>query len=197
LAGGKPSIQLQTEDRSLSAEDAFLNGLRRGEHDAYEELVRRFEGPLYRYFLAAHGDPQQAGEQSADCFGNLVEALPKMTGGPEQLTSFVYAVARNVLRRAWRSPRKLAPINSALQTCDNQPAPDVQLESEEEIARVIGVLQSLDPPTRDVFLLAFVEQMPLAEVAAVVGEPIGTVKSRLHRGRQRLAQLLRPESRIP
>jgi RNA polymerase sigma-70 factor (ECF subfamily) len=197
VAGGKPSIQLQTEDRSLSAEEAFLNRLRRGEHDAYEELVRRFEGPLYRYFLAAHGDPQLAGEQSADCFGNLVESLPKMTGGPDQLTPFVYAVARNVLRRAWRRRRRFAPFDSAMNVVDHQSAPDMQLESKDEGARVICALQLLDPATREIFLLRFVELMSVVDVAATVGEPIGTVKSRLHRGRQRLAQLLRPESRIP
>ena len=84
------------------AEDEFVRLLRKGEAEAYETLVRRFEGPLYRYFFASHGDPQLACEQSADCFGDLVESLPKMLGGAEQLRSFVFAVARNVLRRQWR-----------------------------------------------------------------------------------------------
>jgi RNA polymerase sigma-70 factor (ECF subfamily) len=43
-----------------------------------------------------------------------------------------------------------------------------------------------------VFVLRFIEQLSLAEVASVVGEPLGTVKSRVHRGRQRLESLLRP-----
>ena len=86
----------------MAADDEFVRSLRRGEAEAYEVLVRRFEVPLYRYFLASHGDPQLAGEQSTDCFSDLVESLPKMLGGSEQLRSFVFAVARNVLRRQWR-----------------------------------------------------------------------------------------------
>jgi RNA polymerase sigma-70 factor, ECF subfamily len=174
----------------VTAEDDFLNRLRRGEHDAFEELVRRFEEPIYRYFLASHGNPQLAGEQSADCFGNLVESLPKMTGGPDQLVPFVYAVARNVLRREWRRSRDFAPLVDAATTADDRPAPDAEIESKDESARALEAIQTLDPGAREVFLLRFVEQMSVAEVALAVGEPIGTVKSRLHRGRLRLQEIL-------
>lgn len=177
------------------AKDDFLHRLRRGEHEAFEELVRRFEGPLYRYFLASHGDPQLAGEQSADCFGNLVESLPKMAGGPEQLLPFVYAVARNVLRRRWRSrQRDFVPLEAASATVDNRPSPDAVVETQDESTRAIAALKCLDPATREVFLLRFVEQLSVAEVAHAVGEPVGTVKSRLHRGRLRLQNILQSAS---
>ena len=64
----------------------------------------------------------------------------------------------------------------------------------EESRRLIEAIRSLDEPTRDVFLLRFVELMPVAEIAATVGEPIGTIKSRLSRGRERLAQILHTKS---
>lgn len=179
----------------MTAEDEFVRRLRRGEADAYEALVRRFEAPLYRYFLASHGDPQLAGEQSADCFSDLVESLPKMSGGAEQLRSFVYAVARNVLRRQWRRrARECTPLGSAAGAIDSRPGPEAAMEVVEDSARVIEAIRSLDPSTRDVFLLRFVEQFSVAEVADAVDEPIGTVKSRLHRGRQRLREILQSTS---
>lgn len=61
--------------------------------------------------------------------------------------------------------------------------------------RLMSAIRSLDPQTRDVFLLRFIEQMSVAEVAAAVGEPVGTVKSRLNRGRKRLSEILRPTSK--
>ena len=64
----------------------------------------------------------------------------------------------------------------------------------EEVRRVIEAIRLLDEPTRDVFLLRFVELMPLTEIATTVGEPIGTIKSRLSRGRKRLAQILHTKS---
>jgi RNA polymerase sigma-70 factor, ECF subfamily len=180
----------------VSAEDEFLSSLRRGEPTAYEELVRRFELRLYRYFIVSHGDPQLALEQSADCFGNLVESLPKMSGGPDQLQSFVYAVAGNVLRRHWR--RRGPPcsrLSAAGAIADHRRPPDEELEALEQSARLIAAVHQLDPLTSDAFILRFVEQLSVAEVAEAMGEPIGTVKSRLHRGRQRLAQLLCLEDR--
>ena len=173
-------------------EEEWLAGLRRGDSAAYESLVSRFEGPLYRYFLAAHSDAQLAGEQSADCFVELVRALPKMKGGPDQLRAFVFSVARNVLRRRWRDNRTRAePLQAASDAAHPGPSPDLTAEHREELARVLVALRELDPATREVLVLHCVEQLPLAEVATVTGEPLGTVKSRIHRGRQRLDAVLR------
>jgi RNA polymerase sigma-70 factor (ECF subfamily) len=175
----------------VSEDDQFVAGLKSGAADAYLALVRRFERPLYRYFLASHGDAQLAAEQSADCFGDLVESLPKMTGGSEQLRSFVFAVARNVLRRQWRrQAREPAPALAAPEAIDDWPSPDEVLQAAEARVRLIRAIDALDDMTRDVFLLRFIEQLSVAEVADIVGEPVGTVKSRLHRGRRRLLQIL-------
>ena len=54
-----------------------------------------------------------------------------------------------------------------------------------------GALDELDPKTREVFVLRYFEQLSLAEVAAMVDESLGTVKSRIQSGRQRLEILLR------
>ena len=175
----------------MTAEEEFVRRLKRSEADAYEALIRRFETPLYRYFFASHGDPQLAGEQSADCFSDLVECLPKMTGGAEQLRSFVFAVAKNVLRRQWRRRgRECTQLGSVTEAIDTWPAPGAAMEAAEDSELLIEAIRSLDQRTRDVFLLRFVEQMSVAEVAEAVGEPVGTVKSRLHRGRQRLREIL-------
>jgi RNA polymerase sigma-70 factor (ECF subfamily) len=179
----------------MVVEHKLVQRLKQGDGDAFETLVRRFEGPLYRYFLASHGDAQLAGEQSADCFSDLVQSLPKMSGGEDQLRPFVFAVARNILRRQWRRrARECTSLDPCAGPIDARPAPDAAMELAEDSARAIEAIRSLDQPTRDVFLLRFLEQMSVAEVAKVVGEPIGTVKSRIHRGRQRLKRILQSAS---
>src|SRR5438552_846155 len=114
-----------------------MYSLRKGNTDAYETLVRRYEAPLYRFFLAAHGDPQLASEQSADCFGDLVESIPKMVGGAAQLRSFVFAVAKNVLRGQWRRRTRehTQPLLEA-ELVDDWPAPDAAMQSAEESERI-------------------------------------------------------------
>ena len=102
-----PSHELKSYERNLTTDGEFVRKLKARDPQAYRALVERFEAPLYRYFLASHGDDQLAAEQSADCFGDLVVSLPKMTGESDQLRAFVFAVARNVLRRSWRSQSAL------------------------------------------------------------------------------------------
>ena len=185
----------RTRERNLTTDCQFVRKLKAGDPQAYETLVERFEAPLYRYFLASHGDQQLAAEQSADCFGDLVESLPKMTGELNQLRAFVFAVARNVLRRSWKSrKRDYTPLVELDELADDWPSADDTAEQLEESHRIIEAIQSLDAPTRDVLLLRFVELMPIAEIAATTGEPVGTVKSRLSRGRERLARIIHIKS---
>jgi RNA polymerase sigma-70 factor (ECF subfamily) len=176
----------------MHEDDTWLIGLRKGEPAAYVKLVGRFEGMLYRYFLASHGDPQLAGEQSADCFGELARAFRKMKGGPQQIRPFVFSVARNVLRRRWRRAHtKPEPLEAAAEVADCGASPNAMAEHREELSRFMEALSELDRDSREIFLLRYVEQLSLHEVATIVGKPLGTVKSLVHRGRERLRELLK------
>lgn len=181
----------------MNPNERWLTDLQRGDSAAYEALVSRFEGPLYRYFLASHGDPQLAGEQSADCFAELVRAIPRMTGGSDQLRPFIFAVARNVLRRSWRNNNSSpVPLEFAGDVVCEEPTPDATAEHRDELRRLFDALQQLDPKTREVFVLRYLEEFSLAEIAALVGEPLGTVKSRVHRGRRSLEVIFSKAEKI-
>ena len=118
-----------------------------------------------------------------------------MRGGPAQLRPFVFTVARNVLRRQWRRQvNELASLNWEADAIDNSPSPDEQFVAAEEKIELIEAIRSLDQSTSEVILLRFVEQLSIAEIAEAVGEPIGTVKSRLYRGRRRLQEILQSTS---
>ncbi|MCA9259195.1 MAG: sigma-70 family RNA polymerase sigma factor [Planctomycetales bacterium] len=139
--------------------------MRRGDPASFDELLSRFEGPLYRYFLGSCGDPQMAGEATGDCFSELFRALPKMSAGADRLRPFVFGVARNVARRRRRNQRHDAsPLADANQIVCAAAGPVQIIEAREELARLLGAIDSLDETTRDVLLLRFVEQLPLAEI---------------------------------
>jgi RNA polymerase sigma-70 factor (ECF subfamily) len=116
-----------------------------------------------------------------------------MRGRFEQLRGFVYAVARNVERRRWRQRSNDHPLDAADDCVSPLPRPDETLEQREQLERTLVALRRLDEATREVFVLAFVEQLPLAEVARALDMPLGTVKSRIHRGRQELKAMLHPD----
>lgn len=171
--------------------DTYLAELKRGTPAAVERLVGEYEGPLFRYFLAIHGDAALAGDQSADAFVELVRALPKMRGGSEKLRGFVYAIAKNIERRRWRQrPTGEHTLDAVAATACPHPSPERSAEQNESLQLALKAIQSLDPTTRNIFLLRFVEQLSINEVATTLDLAVGTVKSRIHRGRQELQTLL-------
>lgn len=181
----------------MSDADAYLAALRHADPSAVERLVAEYEGPLFRYFLAVHGDAALAGDQSADCFVELVRALPKMRGGPERLRGFVYAVAKNVERRRWRQRERPESLNAAAELPDDHPCPADSADQQEQLGRALQAIQALAPTTRDIFVLRFVEQLSIDEVAETLDLPAGTVKSRIHRGRKELSEMLAPSNEDP
>lgn len=170
-------------------DDDFLNQLKEGQPAAYELLVDRFEGPLYRFFVCDHRDHHLAAEQTAETFAELVRSLPNMRGTCEQLRAFVFATARHVQGRHWRRPKRMhVPLTAAHGVSDGGPSPPAQAADRERLQRVLDAIGCLDHPLRSVLVLRFVEGLSIDEVAAALDLPPGTVKSHIHRGRQRLRQ---------
>lgn len=174
----------------LPPDDAYLAALQRADPSAVERLVAEYEGPLFRYFLAIHGDAALAGDQSADAFVELVRALPKMRSGPDRLRGFVYAVAKNIERRRWRQPEHPESLDTAKEVSDGRLCPADSADQQEQLGRALQAIQALAPTTRDIFVLRFVEQLSIGEVAETLGLPTGTVKSHIHRGRKELHMML-------
>lgn len=175
-------------------DESFLGRLRQGQAAAYEVLVEHFEGPLYRFFLCAHGDHHMAQEQSAETFAQLVRSLPKMKGNCNQLRAFVFGVARNVQRRHWRRKNdKHLPLTVAPETVDNRPSPVQQASDREQLERALDAIRRLGDPIGNVMVLRFVEHLSLDEIAESLQMPVGTVKSHVHRGRARLKQIFAEE----
>lgn len=178
----------------MEINESVVERLRQGCPAAYEILVRQFEGPLYRYFLCAHGDHHLAQDQSAETFAQLVRAIPTMRGGIEQLRGFVFAVARNVQRRRWR--RKTIDVVSLTDmpdTSDDRATPLAEAIGREELLRTIETIRQLEEPGRSVLVLRFIENLTLDEISHALRMPLGSVKSHIHRGRNRLKEILAEE----
>ncbi|NLS95953.1 MAG: sigma-70 family RNA polymerase sigma factor [Planctomycetaceae bacterium] len=178
----------------MDINDSIVQRLRQGCPAAYETLVRQFEGPLYRFFLCVHGDHHLAQDQSAETFAQLVRAIPNMKGGGQQLRGFVFAVARNVQRRHWRRKTvDLVSLTDAPETCDDRATPLAEAVRREELLRAVETIRQLDEPARSVLVLRFVDGLSMDEISHALRMPIGTVKSHVHRGRNRLKEILAEE----
>ncbi len=175
----------------MEADERFVEQLRRGDSAAYELLVERFEGPLYRFFVCEHRNHHGAEEQTADTFAELVRSLPNMRGGQEQLRAYVFATARHMQQRRWRRRRKESlPLAEAADVLDSGPAPSAVAENREQAEQALRLIDGLAEAERTVVLLRFVEELSIAEIAEALAMPAGTVKSHIHRGREKLKQLI-------
>ena len=147
---------------------------------------------LRRYARALLRSRQDADDLVHEC---LVRALDKLhtrrDGG--DMRAWLFAIMHNVFISQRRQSRRQVAKPA------QEPPADISIEADQETAvlfrDVVREFYRLSEEQRQVMLLVSVEDLSYAEVARVLGVPIGTVMSRLSRGRQRLRQVSQGESR--
>jgi RNA polymerase sigma-70 factor, ECF subfamily len=186
----------QRDDRGLLA--AHLAG----DHEAFGVLARRHRDRLWAVALRTTGDPEDAADALQDA---LVNAFRRAEGyrGDAAVTTWLHRIVVNAcldrLRR--RAVRRTVPLpepggegDRATQeragTAPATPAPEAAAEQAERRDRVLRALQDVPFEQRAALVLVDMEGWSVAEAAAALGVPEGTVKSRCARGRARLAPLL-------
>lgn len=146
----------------------------------WETLVAQNENRLYRTALAILGDPQEAEDAVQDAFVRFLEYRPDDLEIPGAwLMRVMVNGCKSRLRLAWR---RVGPLPDTLAA----PGPEEQEELEE--------LFSLPPEDRVVIHLYYYEGWSTGEIARMLGQRPGTVRSRLSRARERLRKLLEKES---
>ena len=171
-------------------DDVLLRQAAKGEEEAFTLLYRRHQAAMYRFALRMTGSPWVAEEIVQDVFMTLVREPKKYdpTRGP--LGAFLYGIARNrVMKHLERRPREfsLEVKNSegdavVLDVADDR-TPAHWAEIRERRERVRSAVLSLPPEFRETVVLCELEEMSYEEAAQALECPIGTVRSRLHRGR--------------
>jgi RNA polymerase sigma-70 factor (ECF subfamily) len=166
----------------------FLDGDRR----AFDELVERHRARVFRVCLRIVGDPEDALDAAQEAFVAAFRTLDRFRGDAA-FTTWLHRIAVNashdVLRRRARAPH-LAVVGPH----EDAPAPEPPLPDHAEA--VVGRLDAaaalarIPEEFRAALVLADVEDLPYEEIAAILGVAVGTVKSRVHRGRVALARAM-------
>ncbi len=162
----------------------------KGEEEAFTELYRRHQAPLYRFALRMTGNVWAGEEIVQDVFMTLVREPKKYDPERGSLNAFLFGVARNrILKYLERIPRGLEPLSSEeegretpAQEMDHlTPAHWAELRERRELVRA-AVLE-LPVEFRETVVLCELEEMSYEEAAGALECPVGTIRSRLHRGR--------------
>lgn len=182
------------EAPATAADRALLARLRRGDDRAFAELIRRHQDRIFDLGYRMLGDRQEAEDLSQEIFVAVHRALGGFRGD-SRLSTWIFRVAKNhclnrlqYLKR--RGGGRTDDLEESLETAGDPAAgaPDRDLERREEQALVQRALAELDEAQRMIVVLRDIEGLGYDEIVEVLDEPLGTVKSRLHRARAALAK---------
>jgi RNA polymerase sigma-70 factor (ECF subfamily) len=162
--------------------NALVERSKRGDTAAFEELVMQYSTDLYRIAAAMVG-PDEASDMVQDAFVSAWRTLPRLRDADKWhswLRSILMNRCRNALRTRTRRPRLvvLDPDGSA-GTHESSHDPMRELDSRWEMQDALAALR---PEDQAVIVLFYLADLPLPEVASVLGLRLGTVKSRLNAG---------------
>lgn len=144
---------------------------------------------LRRYARALVGDRAQADDLVQDCLERAWSRMHLWTVGTN-IRAWLFTILHNLHLNAARK-RRNAPGLVSLEANGGEPPVRPTQEDGLEVLGTWQAFSSLPEPQRAAILLITVEEMSYQEAAAVLGIPVGTLMSRLHRGRERLRMLIR------
>jgi RNA polymerase sigma-70 factor (ECF subfamily) len=169
-------------DTDLFESDAeLITRLQQGDRDAFTVLVRRWEGPLLRIAYRITGQVAEAEDVRQRVFLKLLESSDAVRR-PEQFAAWIRRAVVNAALNALRHNKRREGLNHRLRERNaplSESHPGDALIAVEQARRLADALGRLDPAARALLSLRFDEDLTFAEIAAVLGQPASTIKSRL------------------
>ncbi len=171
-------------------DEVLLRRSAKGDEGAFTELYRRHQAPLYRFALRMSGNVWAAEEIVQDVFMTLIREPRKFDPERGALLSFLYGITRNrVMKHLERTPRELLheeldedAIGQRGIVCEAM-TPAKWAEVRERREQVRAAVRELPVEFREAVVLCGLEELSYEEAARLLDCPVGTIRSRLHRGR--------------
>jgi RNA polymerase sigma-70 factor, ECF subfamily len=165
---------------------------RAGQPDAWDQLFRRYQLPLYAFVYEWVREEQTSLDVVQETFINALRHLDSLRDD-EKFGSWLFGIAHQKCLQAWRRRTRqplFAEEDLAQDIRDDQDDPAACLVRREEEEEFLAALEQLAPAYRSVLVLHFLQDFPIEDIAGITGVPVGTVKSRLHYAKRHLRELL-------
>jgi RNA polymerase sigma-70 factor, ECF subfamily len=175
--------------RPEPSDEALLSATAGGSREAFAELFRRRHRDVYRFALHLAGDPALADDVTQDTFILVMRDAARFVAGRATVTAWVCGIARNCCRQRLDRERRFEPLSEddAGDTRQANSDPIGSLTRAEDIERLREAVLRLPLHYREVVVLCDLQEMSYTDAALAVGCSVGTIRSRLHRGRELLA----------
>jgi RNA polymerase sigma-70 factor, ECF subfamily len=200
------SILHLSSDRTVDAETEIddlqlTEALREGSEPAYEELLTRFQQPVFTLAFRLLGDQSEACDVVQEVFLKVFRNIAAFRG-QSSLKTWIYRItvneAHNARRWFFRHRRKEVELdtnpadlrNWRENIPDGQRSPFDEVVDHERHTMIEAALQRINPIFSEAVVLRDIADMSYEEIAEILGVTLGTVKSRILRGREALREEL-------
>jgi RNA polymerase sigma-70 factor (ECF subfamily) len=174
------------------SDEDLIAAVAAGDREAFGALYRRRRPDVYRFALHMTGAPAAAEDVAQDVFLAVIREAGRYTPGRSGVLSWLLGIARNhALRRITERRHDPLPPDGRDPAVAGDPTDAIARGQDVETIRT--ALAALPPAYREAVVLCDLQELSYQEAADAAGCAIGTIRSRLHRGRGLLADALRKE----
>ena len=182
------------------SDDALVVRIAAGDRGAFAALFRRRHPDVYRVALLMTGRPAVAEDVTQDVFLAIMHEASRYEPGRSTVAAWLCGIARNQARRRLERDSRVVPLDDGDEWRDGQPASHPDPVSDMTVARDVEALRravlALPLRYREVIVLCDLQELSYADAAAALECAVGTVRSRLHRGRTLLAAKMRRHGHV-
>jgi RNA polymerase sigma-70 factor, ECF subfamily len=172
--------------------EEWVEQCRKGQSRAFAHVVREMQQRVYCFLYRMTQNREQAEDLAQETFLRAYRQLANYDCKKAAFSTWLFTLARNLCLDDFRRRK---PTQTTLEEAVNLEAasgftPYCAANDKEIEQKIAQAVESLGTTFREVFVLYEYEDLPLEQIAVVVGRPVGTVKSRLHRARLQLQEKL-------
>jgi len=188
--------QVASDAAPAPTDQTLVERARGGDREAFALVYRRHQASVFQFARALTGSASMAEDVVQDVFVLLMGELDRYDAARGTLKTYLFGIARNLARNKARQVRRLLSLDDR----DDWAVPEdptAALAASEELTHLRRCLNALPIGYREVLVLCHLHELDYADAAVVLNVPIGTVRSRLHRGRQMLLDRFRRRDHQP
>ena len=184
---------------NITEERKIIKKAAAGSADAFEQLLLKYQTPIYNLCLRMTGKPEDAADMTQEAFLKAWRSLSSFQF-ESSFSTWLYRLTTNTcldyLRSQKRRPQCSLTVEDdegeeqVLDVTDEAPTPEEALLSAEERSQLVHALSQLEASQRQIITLRVVNDLSYAEIAEILDVKEGTVKSRLARARDNLRKKL-------
>ncbi|MCU0698515.1 MAG: sigma-70 family RNA polymerase sigma factor [Myxococcaceae bacterium] len=194
-----PAVLRDGSDAESPSDRVLISKLRRGDASAFEQLVRTHQDRVYDFCVRMLNDREEAFDLTQEIFLSIHQNVDKFRADAK-LTTWIFRISRNhclnrlkyLKRRGRGRSDEFGESNEKVisDSMGGSTTPDEVVTRKREKQLVHQAIEELDEEQRSLVVLRDVEGLSYEEIMEITELPEGTVKSRLHRAREKLAGIL-------